>query len=803
MATNHGSHDGGTDATKGTGAVHSAPGNGPSDGVAPPANTPPERSTAGQDLGDQVHPEVAALKNVITGLMASALTAASSRADHPASGNPAANLAGPAGTDPASPTGGGSASTSSTPPRLDLAALSDEETLASIGQLETIGRIIESVQAVLTSHLIDSRTAEQKAKDRSPRNVRAGVIRDVSLHRGLNATRARKVVDVAIDAPTQAPRLFEEFSQGQVSEDYLVTFFDETTLLTADGKRQADTDLADDAPQLGERELRHRLRFTTAQLEPELAAERARKAAEQRHVSVRPRPDSMANLTALLPGAVAMAIDSILTRYAKSKRAAGEDRLETHIKADALTGIVIGWAEATGHIPRSFTQAQRIKGADTDTDAAAKEDGFLPGFTEVDQARDAFAAFLRSPEGPIAPTGSTHPTGVGQHSGLHARVGVQVNIVITDLALFGIQDTPAEIFGLGPVPAETARTMIATATAHHMATLKRLYTDPVSGALVAMESKSRTFPDGLAQMIGFRDKFCRHPYCNSPIKHLDHITPHATGGPTSFANGQGLCAHHNLIKDSGNTTTTPQPAASTPVPLDGTPAPTGTATAPNDTDPSPIGTTSLPNGTGPITTHLLSGASFTSPARPFPHENATTIASTHYWTGYRAGTAAAQATLTQREDLMRLGQDANYAFADKLKKAAEHAKKVRTSLADEYQELTRLQAEQQREAEELQRQRATLDRDANTLGRLRTHVEALLTDLATQRDKVEAQRSSTTAQRDHVETQHPYIEAPPSGLESRLHAWALSAPAVAIHHSATAFLVAGMAATLKLTTPSS
>ncbi len=581
-----------------------------------------------------------------------------------------------------------------------------------------------------------------------------------------------------------------------------------------------------------------------------------------------------------------MAIDTILTRYAKSKRAAGEERLEAHIKADALTGIVIGWAEATGHVPRSFTQAHRIKtsgngptdrpsspsagtampgaeptkggtlgntgaimhgahpdgtleaegatartsegvscapdeidtepafgttaavahgdlsaNTDTDTDAAAKDDGFLPGFAEVDQARDAFAAFLRSPEGLPAPTGPTHPTGAGQHTGFHARVGVQVNVVITDLALFGIQDTPAEVFGLGPVPAETARTMIATATANHQATLKRLYTDPASGALVAMESKSRTFPDGLAQMIGFRDKFCRHPYCNSPIKHLDHITPHVTGGPTSFANGQGLCARHNLIKDSGNTTATPQPAGPTPASTgtapapDGTdPSPIGTTSSPDGTGPTPNGTTPLPNGTGPITTRLPSGASFTSPARPFPHENPNTIDSTLYWTGYRAGTAAAETTLTRREELMQLGQDANYAFADQLKKAAEHAKKVRTCLADEYQELTRLQAEQERDAKELQRQRESLDHDANALGRLRTHVEALLTDHATQRDESEAQPANG-------ETPHAYIEAPSSGLESQLHAWALSVPAVDIHHSATAFVVAGMAATLKLTAP--
>jgi hypothetical protein len=55
------------------------------------------------------------------------------------------------------------------------------------------------------------------------------------------------------------------------------------------------------------------LRTITARLEPELAAERARKALEDRHVSSRCRGDSMMKLNALLPGIAGQGVDTILT----------------------------------------------------------------------------------------------------------------------------------------------------------------------------------------------------------------------------------------------------------------------------------------------------------------------------------------------------------------------------------------------------------------------------------------------------------------------------------------------------------
>src|SRR4029078_12168100 len=78
----------------------------------------------------------------------------------------------------------------------------------------------------------------------------------------------------------------------------------------------------------------------------------------------------------------------------------------------------------------------------------------------------------------------------------------------------------------------------------------RLYRHPKSGQLVAMESRSRFFPKGLAMFIGLRDQTCRTPYCDAPIRHRDHAQPRHRGGPTSAENGLGECERCNYVKES-------------------------------------------------------------------------------------------------------------------------------------------------------------------------------------------------------------------------------------------------------------
>ncbi len=128
---------------------------------------------------------------------------------------------------------------------------------------------------------------------------------------------------------------------------------------------------------------------------------------------------------------------------------------------------------------------------------------------------------------------------------------IAVNLVISDETLMG-GSTPAVVSGYGPVPAEIACRLVEQALTdpESKATLRKLYASPATGALVAMESRSRAFPKGLARFIRLRDQTCRTPYCDAPIRHTDHITPNARGGRTSVDNGQGTCEACNYAKEA-------------------------------------------------------------------------------------------------------------------------------------------------------------------------------------------------------------------------------------------------------------
>lgn len=130
-------------------------------------------------------------------------------------------------------------------------------------------------------------------------------------------------------------------------------------------------------------------------------------------------------------------------------------------------------------------------------------------------------------------------------------------------ALLDVSDEPAHLSDFGPVPAELARELVAGAVASgDEVWLRRLYASPTTGELVAMDSRARLFPAGLARFIRLRDQVCRTPWCDAPIRHTDHVQRHDDGGPTSGRNGQGTCEACNHAKEAPRWRARPGPDGS-------------------------------------------------------------------------------------------------------------------------------------------------------------------------------------------------------------------------------------------------
>lgn len=74
-----------------------------------------------------------------------------------------------------------------------------------------------------------------------------------------------------------------------------------------------------------------------------------------------------------------------------------------------------------------------------------------------------------------------------------------------------------------------------------------------------MDSRSRLAPAGLADLVRARDAACRTPWCDEPIRQIDHVAPSADGGPTAVDNLQGKCESCNHAKQTPGWRETPLP----------------------------------------------------------------------------------------------------------------------------------------------------------------------------------------------------------------------------------------------------
>jgi hypothetical protein len=384
----------------------------------------------------------------------------------------------------------------------DAAVAGDDADLVDeVGELEVLKAAIEARQARIAVAFDLSQREQAVARGVRPERQGKGVAEQLALARRVSPHRGRILLGLAKTVVNEMPWTAKAWRQGRISEHRALVLARETACLTREDRAEVDAALAADPAALeakSDRRVEGEARALAARLDAASVAERRRRAETDRCVTIRPAPDAMVYLTALLPLAHGVATYAALSRAADAAVAAGDPRSRGQLMADTLTTRTTG----------------THTGADTGREVA-------PGVPGV-------------PGVPVVP--------------------VAINLVMSDQALLDPTNSEgtseeAEITGYGPIPAGLARDLIAHAHAAGLKTwLRRLYAHPLTGRLVAMDSDQRLFPKQLGNVIGLRDRFCRHPWCNARIRHRDHITPATAGGPTSIENGQGLCEACNQTK---------------------------------------------------------------------------------------------------------------------------------------------------------------------------------------------------------------------------------------------------------------
>ena len=391
----------------------------------------------------------------------------------------------------------------------DADGLDDGERIDRIAALERLCHAGEGARTETVADFVVSQRSAAAERGVPVERRDRGLGLQVALARGVSPTRGQQDVALAMILRTELPHTRAAFRAGRLDSFKATLIARETAVLTAEDRAQVDEDLCADpsiVEGLAPRRLTHRLQKAVADLDPAAVARRRARAEAERHVTLRPAPDVMAWLGVLVSIKHGVAVHATLHREARRAKAAGDPSSIGQLMADILVQRVVhpGLADtATG-------------GADADSTWA----------------------------GASAPTSAS---GVATES----TVPVMVNVVVRDSVLIGDADGTGWVEGHGPVPGDLIRQWVAdNADAGVETWFRRLYEQPTTGSLVAMDSRAELFQGRLAEFIRLRDRVCRTRGCGARIRHVDHVEPRARGGPTTADNGQGLCELCNYAKEA-------------------------------------------------------------------------------------------------------------------------------------------------------------------------------------------------------------------------------------------------------------
>ena len=174
-----------------------------------------------------------------------------------------------------------------------------------------------------------------------------GVAAQIALARRESPARGGRLLGLAKALVTEMPHTLAALQTGQLNEWRATLLVKETACLSAADRCAVDEQLAADAGALagaGDRTIIAAARAAAYRLDPRSVVNRARNAVADRHVSLRPAPDTMTYLTALLPVTAGVAVHAALSRQADTLRSGGDSRSRGQIMADDLVERITGTA---------------------------------------------------------------------------------------------------------------------------------------------------------------------------------------------------------------------------------------------------------------------------------------------------------------------------------------------------------------------------------------------------------------------------------------------------------------------------
>ncbi len=377
-----------------------------------------------------------------------------------------------------------------------------------------------------------------------------GVAAQVALARRESPHRGGTFLGLARALVTEMPHTLAALEAGQLNEWRAMLLVRETACLSASDRCGVDEDLSPDTGAfegVGDRRIVAAAKTAAYRRDPRSVTDRAGRAVRDRFVSLRPAPDTMTYLTALLPVTEGVAVHAELTRHADACRAAGDERSRGQIMADALVERTTGTPGGVSRVEVQLIMTDRALFQGDSEPARVPGYGVVPAgwartlLTEPPTGQAAAADEQDAGQQTAQPTGQSIGTLAGAPAG--------TPVVPAGGPGSESGPPPPRSGPSGPSGSSGSSGHSKDSRKDFEVWVRRLYTAPGSGELVAVDAKARLFTPGQRRFIQARDDVCRTPYCDAPIRHFDHIVPWHDDGPTSLVNGAGLCEACNHTKE--------------------------------------------------------------------------------------------------------------------------------------------------------------------------------------------------------------------------------------------------------------
>jgi hypothetical protein len=366
-----------------------------------------------------------------------------------------------------------------------------------------------------------------------------GVGAQVALARRESPNRGSRLLGFAKALVMEMPRTLAALGSGQLNEWRATLLVKETACLSAEDRAAVDEELAPDTGTFegkGDRAIVAAAKAAAYRRDPRSVAGRASRAAAERTVSLRPAPDTMTYLTALLPVAQGVAVYAALTRAADSARSSGDAGTRGQVMADTLvraghrhSGRVLGDQPGPRYDrPHSLSGRQRT--------SPAQGYGIVPAEWGRELLGLGPAGSSRLPVGPGWSAGASRATGgAPSMSGQAPSVRAQPD---------RMQESPGDRIDAGQEK--------AVQDPEFTVWLRRLYTAPGTGELLLPIPKPGSSRAGSGVSLRPGTIPAARPTATRPSGILttwSRGTPDFAG-KTNLSNAAGLCEACNHTKEN-------------------------------------------------------------------------------------------------------------------------------------------------------------------------------------------------------------------------------------------------------------